>query len=155
MPNVACDTSSFLKSNCKYTRSVESESRSQHSAETRQCNERLMLMDPTKDHTCLIKSKYVQKHVLQLWTRWAGSLSGADRWTDTGLLKLTSQTGNDMEKKKTVWQIIKTSDITTVIDAVRPGQRKEKANWKQSKFVCFFNFSWSDLNRRLLCSHWG
>lgn len=26
MPNVACNTSSFLKSNCKYTRTVESES---------------------------------------------------------------------------------------------------------------------------------
>lgn len=29
MPNVACNTSSFLKSNCKYTRTAKSESRSQ------------------------------------------------------------------------------------------------------------------------------
>lgn len=52
-----------------------------------------------------------------------------DRWTDAGLWKLMSTTEKLKRQKE--------SDITTWIHAVRPGQWKEKANWKQSKYVYF------------------
>lgn len=41
--------------------------------------------------------------------------------------------------KSLIWQKKKKkdSDITTWIHAVRPGQWKEKANWKQSKYIYF------------------
>lgn len=46
MPNVACNTSSFLKSNCKYMRTAESESRSQLNGEG-------------EAHTCLFEYRRV------------------------------------------------------------------------------------------------
>lgn len=64
-----------------------------------------------------------------------------DGGTDAGLLKLVSQTG---VIKTPVWQKKKKkSDMMAWIDAVRPEQWKEKANWKQSVF--FFQSVWFNL----------
>lgn len=55
MPNVACNTSSFLKSNCKYMRTAESESRSQLNGEG-------------EAHTRLFEYRRVLEMRAELWT---------------------------------------------------------------------------------------
>lgn len=107
MPNVACNTSSFLKSNCKYVRTVESESRSQLNSRggDEMGGQRLLSFwgNYGKAHTCLC----VLEYVLELWTVKIepGLDLEFDGRTDAGLRGLMSTNRWNRKVLKTlIWQ---------------------------------------------------
>lgn len=87
-------------------------------------------------HTCLFKYRCVLEYLLELWTV---KMYWYLIWSLTEELVLACENSCQHRKvlKTFIWQEKKKSDITTWIHAVRPGQWKEKANWKQSKCIYF------------------
>ena len=142
MPNVACNnTSSFLKSNCKY---VEKDCGVRESKPAKQQRWR---WDGGGRDRCLsegIMAKLTQACVFEIC---AEALDGQNRagtwsgvWWQNWCWPLRPHVNKQKVLKTLIWQKKtkkKKSDITTWIHAVRPGQWKEKANWKQSKYVYF------------------
>lgn len=74
MPNVACNTSSFLKSNCKYLRTVESREWKPAKPQEPIWDGAEIAVDGSfwenyvEAHTCLFNYRCVLEYVLELWT---------------------------------------------------------------------------------------
>lgn len=149
MPNVACNTSSFLKSNCKYTRTVES-------WESKPAKRQMMIWDGAEisaDRDFLRELWWSSHMLVEVCVRIrAGALDSQNEpalnlevWRKNWCWPLKAHVNNRKVIKTLFWQKKKKkSDITTWIHAVRPEQWKEKANWKQSKYV-YFQLVWFHL----------
>lgn len=133
MPNVACNTSSFLKSNCKYLRTVESREWKPAKPQEPIWDGAEIAVDGSfwenyvEAHTCLFNYRCVLEYVLELWT------------VKMSWYFIKSLTDELMLACDSSWQQVYESEKKVMLSDIDNGKKKPTEN-NQSKSI--FQLVW-------------